>query len=418
MAENKVLIYLSLIFFSIVRINCYERIKIEEDAPYTEISFSKSSNELGFKLGREISRESSENKNIIFAPFNIFTSLAMLQLGADRNTRAELFSVMQWAGNSQQLERMETLNEYLTSQRSRATISVANKMWVAEKIGISSKYRREISTYFDTDIEKTLFGRDTESTRKQINRWVTDKTDGEIKKLFPYESITSDSVLIIANTISFKGRWSKPFDSEHTRDDVFHLENGRQIEIPFMFQNNNFRHGTDKTRDVQLIELPYERNVFSMIVAIPNDLSAMNNVIQSMTQNCLNEWIGILNLGSQTQYHSKIEVFLPKFEISQRLNLGNYLRLMGIHDLFTPGQADLSRMSEQRVHVTDAIHQSAVSVDEKGTRASGGTGIGIAKTSVSEQIRVNRPFLFFIIHKSRSNTILFYGKVMNPLEAS
>ena len=380
---------------------------------FSDVSFSTSSNEFGFKLGKEISR--AYNGNIIFSPISIFMSLAMVQLGSKHHTRKELSTLLKWDGSMKQLQKMKELNDYLTSKRSRANFSIANRIWVAEKVGLSSRFEKQLWSYFNVEAGKELFGIHVDKSRKNINEWVAQQTNEQINELFPYGSINPTTVLVLANVIYFKGFWSKPFNSKLTKKGVFHLDNGRDIQVPYMFQNNKLLHGIDTARNIQLVEVPYERDVFSILFAIP-ETSSIETIVGDMNQDLLTEWIGILNIGSKTQYDRGIDIFIPKAELSQKLNLNSYLRAMGIRDLFTPGVADLSGMSDHRLYMSQALHEARIKIDEEGTVATGATGVGISVTSVPEQIRIDRPFLFYIIHKSKSNSIIFSGKVLNPLK--
>lgn len=62
---------------------------------------------------------------------------------------------------------------------------------------------------------------------------------------------------------------------------------------------------------------------------------------------------------------------------------------------------------------SQAIHKAVVKVDETGTEAAAATGMEIVPMSVPVIVRFNRPFLMVI---NMDNTILFMGKIVNPLK--
>lgn len=62
---------------------------------------------------------------------------------------------------------------------------------------------------------------------------------------------------------------------------------------------------------------------------------------------------------------------------------------------------------------SQAIHKAVVKVDETGTEAAAATGMEIVPMSVPVTVAFNRPFLMVI---TVENTILFMGKIVNPLK--
>jgi len=63
--------------------------------------------------------------------------------------------------------------------------------------------------------------------------------------------------------------------------------------------------------------------------------------------------------------------------------------------------------------VQAVVHQATIAVDEKGTTASAATGISVGITSVPLTLRVDQPFLFFIVHRP-TGAVLFQGRVLDP----
>lgn len=61
------------------------------------------------------------------------------------------------------------------------------------------------------------------------------------------------------------------------------------------------------------------------------------------------------------------------------------------------------------------LHKAVLSVDEKGTEAVGVTTAELIPRAGPLYIKINRPFLVFIVEES-VKTILFMGKIINPAE--
>lgn len=58
-------------------------------------------------------------------------------------------------------------------------------------------------------------------------------------------------------------------------------------------------------------------------------------------------------------------------------------------------------------------HRAVLNVNERGTTAAASTTIEVMPMSMPETLRLDRPFLVFILEDS-TRSILFMGKVNNP----
>lgn len=73
---------------------------------------------------------------------------------------------------------------------------------------------------------------------------------------------------------------------------------------------------------------------------------------------------------------------------------------------------DLSHMCATSPQV---LHQAVLKVDEKGTEAAAATTIEIMPMSLPDTVRLDRPFLVFIV-EGNTKSFLFMGKITNPTE--
>jgi serpin B len=87
----------------------------------------------------------------------------------------------------------------------------------------------------------------------------------------------------------------------------------------------------------------------------------------------------------------------------------------------TDREADLSGIDGTReLYASSVVHQAFVNEDENGTEAAAATALvmraGAAFHRTPLEVRVDRPFLFWIIDRPTS-TILFAGRVVDPTDA-
>ena len=154
-----------------------------------------------------------------------------------------------------------------------------------------------------------------------------------------------------------------------------------------------------RTDTLQALELPYEGDSLSMLILLPNpgeDLA--------------------LPVPENLEF-SEMEVMiqLPKFQLEAEFYLGSTLASLGMPLAFST-QADFSGMNGSRnLFIDEVIHKAFIEVNEEGTEAAAATAVGIRTTSMPPMFEVNRPFLF-LIRENSTGTILFIGRVMNPLD--
>jgi serpin B len=109
---------------------------------------------------------------------------------------------------------------------------------------------------------------------------------------------------------------------------------------------------------------------------------------------------------------------MPKFEFRTQANLNTALASLGMVAAFDPGNADFSRMTKQeRLFISDVIHEAYINVDEEGTEAAAATAVVMELTSAMPgeiiQLTIDRPFIFAIRDRD-TGAILFLGRITDP----
>jgi len=117
-----------------------------------------------------------------------------------------------------------------------------------------------------------------------------------------------------------------------------------------------------------------------------------------------------------------ISLYLPKFKLEWFQVLNDQLSELGMGIAFD-NRADFSRINDQygsELYISEVRHKSFIEVDEEGTEAAAAASVEITYKSVSDDteditvMRVDHPFIFAIRERA-SGTILFIGKIMNPV---
>jgi serpin B len=125
-----------------------------------------------------------------------------------------------------------------------------------------------IAEHYGGSVDLVDFRREAEAARATINQWVSDRTRGRISNLLAPLSPSADTRLVLVNAVYFKALWATPFDKERSRDEPFHLEDGREVRAPLMHQLKKV--GYLKGPRYQAVTLPYREADLSLRVVLPD----------------------------------------------------------------------------------------------------------------------------------------------------
>ncbi|XP_013384226.1 leukocyte elastase inhibitor-like [Lingula anatina] len=351
----------------------------------------------------------AKSGNIFFSPFSITTALSMVLLGAKGDTSSEMKRVMGYSNLPSIHEDFKRLNTRLTNPGKEYLLRIANRLFGKEGFNFNQKYIDDSGRYYDAPLDLQDFSRPAVTTR-YINNWVEQQTNNKIVDLLPNDFIDPQLILVLVNAIYFKGSWTSKFSESNTRPQPFFTSNVNQVNVPMMFQQQNFPYGTSASLKCKILKLPYHGDA-SMVIFLPDQIDDLGHLERSLTS------ASVVDEALSTMRDQTVNVYLPKFKLSDiQLDLKPVLIQMGMSKMFTRGGADLSGIGENPgdLFVSKAIHEAFVDVNEEGTEAAAATAIGVGYGSaVVPDFRADRPFIFLIREKS-SGTVLFMGRVMNP----
>ncbi len=212
--------------------------------------------------------------------------------------------------------------------------------------------------------------------------------------------------MYLINAVYFKGIWRSEFDKKNTSTEYFYAEGGQKQNVKMMHQKEDFKY--THYEGCGYLEMPYGNNAFSMIVMLPDDNTAIGDVIKNLNGT---KWNDIVNQIRTANVNLK----LPRFKLEAEYNLEvKVLPEIGIKKAFNR-EADFSKINKDGgIFISQVKHKTFVEVNEEGTEAAAVTSIGIEMTSPGQQVTinytVNKPFGFAIREKS-TGVILFIGKI-------
>ena len=356
------------------------------------------------------------NDNLFYSPASLLIALAMTCYGARGNTAAEIMKVLHVASvSSPDLNKgikkfIESLNGASDENNKLLT---ANRLFVQKSFAILEAFKIGTREFYDAELAKVDYITNAENAREQINHWVEKKTNDKIKDLIPPGMLSSDTRLTLVNAIYFKGLWIEKFKKERTFSKSFYVSQNEEIKVNMMHQEADFKYFESQELACQVLEMPYIGRKMSMVIYLPKEINGLAKLEEQMTYDSLQK-----SLSSLDASMDEVEVFLPKFKLTQRFDLNDILSKMGAEEMFIPGKADLTGITAEPLFVSKVVHKAFVEVNEEGTEAAAATGIGMNTFSMplpKPVFKADHPFLFLIRHND-SGAILFLGRLVRPTQ--
>ncbi|XP_067850836.1 serpin I2-like [Heptranchias perlo] len=355
-------------------------------------------------------RSVQKNQNLICSPMSISLGLGMIELGARGTTLQQLRKGLHFdkAQEGKEFSMMKKQSKIISTDSKKYKLKLANAIYIQDGYRLSEQYLHSNREFFDNAVRKVNF-LDSISAANIINTWVANHTNGKVKNLVSSQSFSPLTKLVLVNAIYFKGTWKHKFNSENTRLMEFIKQDGSVVEIAMMHQQVTSRFGYFSAGEMsyQVLEVPYSGDEASIILALPAEGTDLAELEKLITPQIIQNWLSTLT-------EEDIEINLPRFKIQQKLDLKEPFRVLNITEIFENG-SDLSGITDSPdLHISEAVHQAFIEINEEGSEAAASTGMTAAIMSLPRhQFMANRPFVF-LIWSNLTGSVLFVGRVMDP----
>ena len=354
----------------------------------------------------------SKNRSGLFiSPYSISSALSMTYAGAEGKTAREMESVFHLdPGIHRSMAAL--INDINSVPSETATVKTANALWPAKDEHLLDSYTGKVSRFYEASLTPLDYRKKTEEARETINRWVDKETEGKITNLVGEGILKKDTSLVLTNTIYFKSEWMNKFDIQNSRAMPFHISPSESV--PTVMMANTYKGiRYSKESDLEIAEIPYSNNRFSMLILLPLKGVKLENIEKKLDHLKFTEWTALMS-------PKKVRLTIPKFKTEQSFELDDALKEMGMASAFKATEADFSGMNgKKNLYIGAAIHRTFLDVGEDGTEAAAATAVIMTKTSVMHdpeetiEFKADRPFIY-MIRDNQTGTILFIGRYTKP----
>ncbi|XP_033842009.1 leukocyte elastase inhibitor-like isoform X2 [Periophthalmus magnuspinnatus] len=351
--------------------------------------------------------------NVFFSPLSISSALAMVLLGARGNTATQMSECLKTKELSDDVHSsFSTLLQEFHKPDAPYALSVANRLYGEETYQFVENFLEETRKYYNAELQTVDFQSKSEEARVTINTWVEQQTQGKIKDVLAKGVVDSLTKLVLVNAIYFKGNWNKQFSESSTRDSQFRINMNETKPVKMMHQKSKFPLTFIGEINCQIIELPYEEKVLSMLIFLPSSIEdGLEKLEQQLTYENFVEWTR-----PDMMDEVEVQLGLPRFKMEETYDLKNVLTSMGMVDAFDMGRSNFSGMSPGNdLFLSKVVHKAFVEVNEEGTEAAAATAaiMMLRCAPMSPRFIADHPFMFFIRHNT-TKTILFAGRYCSP----
>lgn len=340
-------------------------------------------------------------ENTLISPLSVLSALAMTANGAEGETLAQMEAVL--GATPEQLNSW--LHSYLAAREADDALHLANAIWfnTHQRFTPNHEFLQCNADYFGAGIHAAQFN---DATRREINAWVEENTNGMIRDIL--DEIPDDALMYLVNALAFEAKWAAVYGEDQVRDAAFTTEDGRTQDAELMYDT---LYSYLETENATGFIRQYQGG-YAFAALLPNEGVTVAQLVESLDGDSL---VAMLS----TPQSIAVDTAIPKFEAESTLEMSEILMDMGMTDAFDPNLADLTGLGtseDGNIYINRVLHKTFLSVGEQGTRAGAATIVEAnpeeqAVTEENKQVILDRPFVYMLID-TETNLPIFMGTCM------
>ena len=342
-------------------------------------------------------KNASSDESRVLSPLSLYTALSMTANGASGKTLRELEKAM---GQELNISEINTFIHYLNERAKvlnseEGFVNSANSLWVRDNYSVKAQFLQNVVNYYDSEVFRTELKAD------EINSWIENKTDGEIKDML--SELDKDTALVLVNALLFDDEWVTPYEESDIYDAGFRGTKGEEL-VSFMSSNEMFI----ESKDAKGMIKSYKNTPCKFVAILPDEKISIDEYVATLSGTKLQTLFGSASGVNRCIAH------LPQFELRNKLSLSDTAKAMGMELMFT-GEANFDALTmSEGLKVSDIIQESFIKVNENGTKAGVASAVVMDDSAPAPQdfevLKFDRPFVFMIV-ENESNLPLFIGTV-------
>ena len=351
----------------------------------------------------------NKGKNLLVSPIGIEILLSLCSNGAEGLTQKEMIKILKYKTID---EANSNANKIINELDKNDVVKIANG--ILTKIHPNEKFIIKGLNDYKSNIDEL-------KNYNNVNKWVQNKTNGKIKKIIDH--LSPDVMMVLLNAIYFEAFWKIQFDINHTYNKEFYNIGGSKENIDLMFLRGE-KLSYYENDDLKAVKLDYNipDNSINAIAILPKNEKfleqSINDLIENLDDNLFYNIVENLNKESSI---TKVNLYLPKFELEYDINLNEILKDLGMLKAFERDAEFQGISSKLKLFINKILQKNYINVNEKGTQACTASELEImlesylTKDETAKDFIANRPFLFILRNEKcpKGHNIIFFNKICN-----
>ena len=343
----------------------------------------------------------SGNDNAVWSPVNAYIGLAMVAELTEGSSRQQILDLLGTANTTQLRTQVSAVWESAYKDGNEAS-HLANSLWLQKGLSYRQDTMDALSYHYYADVYQT----NLKNAGGAIGAWLNNQTGGLLRNA--KATIPEDAVLALYSTLYFQSKWSSQFNASNNTKDVFHAPSG---DTTVTYMNKKLAMMDYYYGDCFSAVRMGLKNGSSMWFILPDEGYTPADVLadgQYMDMLLGNDWENVK--------YMKVNLSVPKFDVSGKQDLAAGLKELGVTDVFDGNSSNFSAITaDTPIFLTAANQAVRVQIDEEGVKAAAYIEFpGATSPAPPEEIIdfvLDRPFLFVI---SDDFIPLFAGVVNEP----
>lgn len=326
--------------------------------------------------------KNTNNKSMLISPFSLITNMIILYKGSKGVTEENLRNFFSFSHKEETIQSMFKINRKITDI---GTCRSTNLLLFPNNLVINRaffNYIANMGIIENIDLKNQY-------VNQYINKYIENASGGLSKEFFKSPIIKNNTNIISVSSIIYYSMWKYKFDKINSAP--FYGTNQRMEQMMYLY-NRELLYFENNNNIV--IELDFYSNnntdfAFGIIASKSNGIN-----MQDIDDNLYGHYIANLKMTRLGL------VCFPKFKQENKYKSDNLFKQAGLTDLFINANLSEIVINNSIQYVTDIVHHCTLVIDEKGADTNPSSVVG------SNNIIINKPFLYYIRYKPLNNIIL------------